>query len=101
MASCGRLRWDRISPKRTAPPKPLFRPGAVAIVGASRDPAALGRRVLHGVVSSGFRGAVYPINPKVAELEGLRCYASVTDAPRGIDLAVICVPRPLVLMTIE
>jgi len=80
---------------------PLFKPAAVAVVGASRDPSALGRRVLHAVASNGFRGAVYPINPNVSELEGLRCYPAVTDAPRGVDLAVICVPRPLVLQTID
>jgi acetate---CoA ligase (ADP-forming) len=80
---------------------PLFRPRAVAVVGASRDPASIGRRVLHSLIAGEFRGPIHPINPKATELEGLPCYPSVTDAPRGIDLAVICVPRPVVLTAVD
>jgi acetate---CoA ligase (ADP-forming) len=80
---------------------PLFQPRGVAVVGASRNPAAIGGRVLHSLLSSGFTGAVHPINPNAATIEGQRCYPTVTAAPAGIDLAVICVPAPIVLRTVD
>src|SRR5262249_31559974 len=80
---------------------PLFQPRAVAVVGASRNPVSLGRRVLHSMVSGGFTGPIYPINPNATEIEGLACYPAVTAAPAGVDLAVICVPPPIVMQTID
>jgi len=72
---------------------PLFRPSSVAVVGASTNPQALGGQILHNILNYGFRGRVYPVNPKAQELLGLRCFPSVTDIPDPIDLAVIVVPR--------
>lgn len=80
---------------------PLLEPRAVAIVGASRADDSIGRRVLKAVRAGGFAGPVYPINPHATELEGLPCYPTVTAAPRGIDLAVIAVPRPAVRQTVD
>src|SRR5262249_47585332 len=73
--------------------KPLLEPSSVAVVGASRDPSSIGRRILTAITSGGFAGSIYPINPRAESLDGLRCYASIADAPRGIDLAVIAVPK--------
>jgi len=77
--------------------RPLLAPKTVAVVGASRDPGSVGRRILDAIVGGGFTGPVYPINPNVTEIDGLRCYGSVVAAPRGIDLAIVAVPTPLVL----
>ena len=73
--------------------RPLFEPNAVAVVGASRTAGSIGRRVLRALVAGGFTGPVYPINPHADELDGLRCYPSLSAAPRGVDLAVVAVPR--------
>jgi acetate---CoA ligase (ADP-forming) len=81
--------------------RPLFRPSAVAVIGASRDAASIGRRVFDAVRSAGFEGAVYPVNPGVTELDGLRCYASARDLPGGVDLAVIAVPARAVLAVVD
>ena len=81
--------------------RPLFRPAAVAVVGASRDPGSIGRRVLRALTGAGFTGAIYPINPHATELDGLRCFASLADMPRGAELAVIAVPRGLVLDAVD
>jgi acetyl coenzyme A synthetase (ADP forming)-like protein len=80
---------------------PLFRPNAVAVVGASRDPSAIGRHALDALVRAGFRGPVYPINPKAAEIAGLRAYPTVRDAPGPVDLAVIAVPAAAVLGVVD
>lgn len=76
--------------------RPFFHPNAIAVVGASRDPAAIGRRILDGLIRAGFRGPIYPINPRAAEIQGLRCYPSVCDLPTSVDLAVIAVPASAV-----
>jgi acetate---CoA ligase (ADP-forming) len=81
--------------------RPMLEPASVAVVGASRDPSSIGHRVLAALVKAGFGGSIYPVNPKATELEGLRCYATLADVPRGIDLGVIAVPAPLVLEVID
>ena len=81
--------------------RPLFEPNAVAVVGASRTTGSIGRRILRALVAGGFTGPVYPINPHADELDGVRCYPSLSAAPRGIDLAVVAVPRPAVLGVVD
>jgi acetyltransferase len=73
----------------------------VAVIGASRDPSKIGSRILRNILSSGFRGAVYPVNPNASEVLGLRCYASVLDVPGPVDLAVVAVPAKLVPQVVE
>lgn len=80
---------------------PFFRPQAVAVVGASRDPGSIGHRILMGLVQAGFRGPVYPVNPQAREIAGLPAYPSVRDVPGPVDLAVIVVPAPRVLGVVE
>ncbi len=70
----------------------FFNPQSVAVIGASRTPGKLGHSVLQNVIQHGYRGAVYPINPKADEILGLRCYPSVSMVPGPIDLAVILIP---------
>jgi acetyl coenzyme A synthetase (ADP forming)-like protein len=80
---------------------PFFRPRSVAVVGASRDPAAIGHRVLDALARGEFRGAVYPVNPKAAAIGGLRAYPSVRELPEPADLAVVAVPRDAVLGVVD
>ena len=75
----------------------LFKPASVAVVGAAREEGKLGYTVLRAVLDSGYRGAVYPINPKASELLGLKAYPSVRAVPGEVELAVIVVPRPAVV----
>jgi acyl-CoA synthetase (NDP forming)/GNAT superfamily N-acetyltransferase len=75
---------------------PFFRPNAVAVVGASRDPKGVGRRVLDALTAAGFPGPVYPVNPRAEELGGVRAYPSVRDLPGAVDLAVVAVPAAAV-----
>jgi GNAT superfamily N-acetyltransferase len=72
--------------------RPMLAPAAVAVVGASRDPSSIGRRVLDALRAAGFKGPIYPVNPNAAELDGLVCYPSARQLPAGTDLAVIAVP---------
>jgi len=65
-------------------------------VGASRDQEKAGYLILKNLVESGFRGKIFPINPKVREILGLKAYASVEDIPEPADLAVVVVPSTFV-----
>jgi acetyl coenzyme A synthetase (ADP forming)-like protein len=80
---------------------PFFRPNAVAVVGASRDPAAIGHRVLAAILKERFPGPVYPINPKASDISGLRAYPSVRDLPGPVDLAILAVPSGAVLGVVD
>jgi acyl-CoA synthetase (NDP forming)/RimJ/RimL family protein N-acetyltransferase len=70
----------------------LLQPASVAVIGASRRRGSIGREVLHNIITAGFAGPVYPVNPHVRSMEGRACLASAADLPAGVDLAVIAVP---------
>jgi acyl-CoA synthetase (NDP forming) len=69
----------------------LYRPRSVALVGASSRPDSLPAKTLANLIGSSFRGKVFPVNPRYTELAGLRCYASLSDIPDQVDLALILV----------
>ncbi len=72
--------------------RPLLRPRSVAVVGPSRRGGTLGRAILRNIVTGGFTGPVYAVNPHARTMEGVPCVASVDDLPGPVDLAVIAVP---------
>lgn len=74
----------------------LFHPSSVAVIGASRQKGHIGREVLLNLMDS-FGGEIFPVNPKADQLEGLKCYGSITEVPEEVDLAVIAVPAKIVL----
>jgi acyl-CoA synthetase (NDP forming) len=75
----------------------FFRPRSVAVIGASDEAARIGGRPLRYLRESGFRGAIYPVNPKRGEVQGLKAYASVHDLPEAPDIVLIAVPSAHVL----
>ena len=70
----------------------VFRPRAVAVVGASRREGAIGRQVVANLVAGGFQGPVYPVNPRSDVVLSMPTYPSVAKIPGPVDLAVLCVP---------
>jgi acyl-CoA synthetase (NDP forming)/GNAT superfamily N-acetyltransferase len=70
----------------------LFDPGSVAVIGASLRPGRLGTLVLNNMAEGGYAGALWPVNPKYAELLGVPCYPKVAALPKAPDLAIICTP---------
>lgn len=81
--------------------EPFFHPRSVAVIGASRNPGSIGYRVLQNIITSGYTGPVFPVNPKADVVASIPAYASVKDVPRPVDLAVIAVPQPAVLQVVE
>jgi acyl-CoA synthetase (NDP forming) len=76
--------------------KSIFEPKSVAILGASRDPSKMGHIITKHMLEGGFNGRIFPVNPKVDEVLGLKAYFSVESIPEPIDLAVVVVPAPIV-----
>lgn len=70
----------------------LLRPRSVAVVGASPDTHIIRGRLLDAVLRGGYPGHVYPVSRSHAEIQGLRCHASVAALPEAPDLALIAVP---------
>src|SRR5579864_4830096 len=76
-------------------------PRSVAVIGASRKAGAVGAAVMRNLVTSGFRGPIYPINPSATTIEGLAAYPSIDAAPAPVDLAVLAIPAAYVLEAAE
>ncbi|MGH9837665.1 MAG: GNAT family N-acetyltransferase [Blastocatellia bacterium] len=70
----------------------VFAPRAVAVIGASRDPASVGGALFRNLLRWGFTGAVYPVNPAANSIAGVKAYASVGELPEAPELAFIAVP---------
>ena len=81
--------------------RPVLMPASVAVIGASRRPGSVGRVILRNIISGGFGGPVYPVNPGAAELDGIGCLPSAAALPDQVDLAIIAVPAGAVLGVAE
>lgn len=66
-------------------------PRSVAVMGASDNPHKVGGRPVAYMKQYGFQGAIYPVNPVRAEVQGLTAYASLADLPEVPDLVVVAV----------
>ena len=76
--------------------RPVLTPASVAVIGASRRSGSVGRVILQNIVTGGFSGPVYAVNPAVAELDGVPCVPSAAALPEQVDLAVIATPAAAV-----
>jgi acetyltransferase len=74
----------------------FFDPTSIAVIGASDRPDSKGRRVFQNLRASGFKGALYPVNPGHASVAGEISYKSVSSIEGVVDLAVITSPTPTV-----
>lgn len=70
----------------------VFEPHSVAIIGASEHEGSVGGQILRNMLESGFKGDIYPVNPKHEQVLGLKSYANVTDIDHPVDLALIAIP---------
>src|SRR5215469_55129 len=82
------------STPRQQPLEVFFSPKTVAVIGATENPNTVGRTLLWNLVTSPFGGTVYPVNPKRSSVLGVKAYASISDIPEAVDLAVIVTPPP-------
>jgi acetate---CoA ligase (ADP-forming) len=69
----------------------FFNPRAIAIIGASQDLGTISGQPLKFLMSHGYPGALYPVNPRYPEVAGVKCYPSIVEVPETPDLALILV----------
>jgi len=81
--------------------KLILAPRSVAVIGASAREDSVGRAVFANILFSGYKGIVYPVNPRVKSILGVRTYPSILDIPDEVDLAIVIVPNITVKKVIE
>ncbi len=79
----------------------LFNPQSIAVIGVSDVTTKLGTIIYNNIITEGFEGQVYPVNPNYKEIFGKKCYPKVSDIPENIDLAVIVIPAEFVFGVIK
>jgi len=90
---------DTLKPRKDL--TPVFCPRSIAVIGASRDPNSVGQSVFRNILMGGYKGVLYPVNPKAQFILSVKAYPSITEVPDEVDLAVIVVPAPIVLQVLE
>lgn len=79
----------------------LFKPKAVALVGASTKELSIGNVIIRNLQQYGYTGAIYPVNAKADEVCGLKSYPTLAAIPGEVDLAHIIIPSQFVPAAIE
>ena len=74
----------------------LFNPASVAIVGASPEEGTVGSVLAKNALELGYKGKVFLVNPKHAEIFGQKCYHSLAEITESVDLAVVAIPAKFV-----
>jgi len=79
----------------------FFYPESVAVIGASASPGKVGHTIVSNMIGAGYKGKLYPVNPKATEIEGLAVVNDIADLPLGLDLGVVSVPRQFVIPSLK
>ena len=80
---------------------PLLSPRSIAVLGASSDATRIGGRPIAYLKAQGFKGAIYPVNPNRAEVQGLQAYPSVASLPETPDVAIVAVGAEIAPQAVE
>ncbi len=78
----------------------FFKPRGIAVVGATPSRDKSGNNIVVNL-NKGFKGGIYPVNPRYPEVEGHKCYPSIAQVPDPVDLANVFVGAPLVPDTVR
>ncbi len=78
----------------------IFNPKSVAVVGVPEG-LKMGRLFLMGLVASGYKGKIYPVNPRADEIDGIKVIKQTRDIPGPIDLAIVLIPKKHLLGIID
>ncbi len=70
----------------------LFEPSSIAIIGATKNKKKVGYAILKNILDGGYKGKIYPVNPKYEYIEGLKVYKTVSQIQSKIDLAIVAIP---------
>jgi acetyl coenzyme A synthetase (ADP forming)-like protein len=79
----------------------ILRPRSIAVIGASRRPGTIGYQIVDNLIRHGYEGVIYPVNPNARAIHSVPAYPSVKDVPGPVDLAMVVVPKDLVLDVVD
>lgn len=79
----------------------IFSPETIAVIGASTQKGKVGHDIFANILSGGYTGTLYPVNPKAKSVLSVKCYPSITAIPDPIDLAMIILPPKAALGSIK
>ncbi|MGA1820540.1 MAG: acetate--CoA ligase family protein [Thermoplasmatota archaeon] len=79
----------------------FFEPGSVAVIGASNTAGKIGYKLMDNIISGGYKGKLYPINPRDPEILGIRAYTDISEIDGPVDMAVIAIPASFVLEEVK
>lgn len=79
----------------------LLYPKSIAVVGATENPLRVGARVIENTKRIGFKGRIFPVNPKYKELFGYKCYPTLSEIPEPVDNVWIVLPSESVIPSLE
>lgn len=79
----------------------LLNPASIAVIGASAQEGKVGHDILKNLLTQGYAGKVFPVNPKGGEILGAKVFASIKEIPETPDMAVIVIPAKLVPDALE
>src|ERR1700756_4077892 len=74
----------------------FFNPESIAVIGATDREGSVGGTVLKNLLTGTYKGRVYAVNPRRAEVLGLPCYRSIAAVPEAVDLVVVVTPASTV-----
>ncbi len=78
-----------------------FYPGSIAVIGASSKRESLSYQLINNLVTFGYKGSIFPVNPKASSVHSIPAYAAISAIKSNIDLAVVMVPKEMVLDAID
>lgn len=81
--------------------KYALNPYSIAVVGASRYPTKVGYKVVYELMKWGFKGKIYPVNPRADQILGLKCYHTLKEINESVDLVFVAVPAHLVTQIVN
>jgi acetate---CoA ligase (ADP-forming) len=79
----------------------IFSPESVAIIGASNNPGKVGHDVFANILQGGFKGTLYPVNPKTKSILSVKTYPTLNAIPDSVDLSIIILPPRACLTAVE
>jgi acyl-CoA synthetase (NDP forming)/GNAT superfamily N-acetyltransferase len=85
----------------TASLRHVLAPESVVVIGASRRPGTVGRAILDNIITGGYSGRLYVVNPSARQISGVHCLSAIANLPEPADLAVVAVPAAAVLDVAE
>ena len=79
----------------------VFAPNAIAVIGASTTPGKVGYDIFANILTGGYKGTLYPVNPAAKSILSMRAYPTIGEIPEAVDLSIIVLPTGATLKAVE